>query len=70
MDELTMRPCPFCGGEATPVYCEHGSRYTSNVLYPLKKGTVKCKKCEVCLPRVYKTVARAIKVWNGSESDG
>ena len=61
---MELKPCPFCGGEATPVYCEYGDRYTSNVLYLSKRGTVKCKKCEVYLPRVYRTVSKAIEAWN------
>jgi Lar family restriction alleviation protein len=59
-----LKTCPFCGGKATPVYCENGNRYTSNMLMLSKRGTVKCKKCEVCLPRVYSKVAKAIEAWN------
>lgn len=59
-----LKRCPFCGGEATPLYCENGNRYTSNVLYISKRGTIKCKKCELTLPRVYSKVSKAIEAWN------
>ena len=59
-----LKPCPFCGGEATPVYCENGNRYTSNILYLSKRGTIKCKKCEVVLPRIYSKISKAIEAWN------
>ena len=64
MNETELKPCPFCGGEATPVYCENGSSYTSNVLIVSKRGTVKCKKCEIRLPRIYSRVSKAIEAWN------
>ena len=59
-----LKPCPFCGGEATPVYCENGSQYTSNILYINKRGTVKCKRCGIRLPRIYSRVSKAIEAWN------
>jgi Lar family restriction alleviation protein len=59
-----LKPCPFCGGEATPVYCENVNSYTSNILYVSKRGTVKCKRCELRLPRVYRRVSKAIEAWN------
>lgn len=59
-----LKPCPFCGGEATPLYCEHGDRYTSNIYYPSKRGTIKCKSCEITLPRVYSKVSKAVEAWN------
>lgn len=64
MDEL--KQCPFCGGEATPVYYDLPQKtgYTSNVFYPNKRGTIKCKNCEVTLPRIYKTIRKAAQVWN------
>lgn len=62
MDEL--KPCPFCGGKAVPIYCENGSSYTSNILYLSKRGTIKCSKCEIRLPRVYRRISRAIEAWN------
>lgn len=64
-----LKPCPFCGGEATPVYCENGSKYTSNIYYPNKRGTIKCKKCELVLPRVYSKVSKAVETWNRRVSD-
>lgn len=64
MSEIKLLPCPFCGGEATPVYCENGNRYTSNILYLSKRGTIKCKKCNLTLPRVYSKVSKAIEAWN------
>lgn len=59
-----LKPCPFCGGEATPVYCENGSQYTSNIMMINKRGTVKCKRCEIRLPRIYSRVSKAIEAWN------
>lgn len=59
-----LKPCPFCGGEATVVYCENRSEYTSNVLYLNRRGTVRCKRCEIRLPRVYRRASKAIEVWN------
>lgn len=59
-----LKPCPFCGGEAVIVYVENGNRYTSNILYKSKRGTIKCKRCEVTLPRVYSRVSKAIDKWN------
>lgn len=67
MEKLKL--CPFCGGEATPVYCENGSKYTSNIYYPNKRGTIKCKKCELVLPRVYSKVSKAVETWNRRVSD-
>lgn len=64
MGDERLKPCPFCGGEATPLYCENGNRYTSNILYLSKRGTIKCKKCGLTLPRVYSRVSKAIEVWN------
>lgn len=64
MSDLKLKPCPFCGGEAMPVYCENGSRYTSNIVYLSKRGTVKCKRCQLELPHVYSTVRKAIEAWN------
>lgn len=65
-----LKPCPFCGGEAVPVYCEHGSKYMSNVLRLSNRGTIKCKRCEVELPRMYSRVSKAIEAWNRRVSDG
>lgn len=62
--------CPFCGEEATVVYCENGSEYTSNVLYLNKRGTVRCKHCEIRLPRIYRRVGNAIEAWNRRAEDG
>lgn len=64
MNEL--KPCPFCGGEATPIYYDlpQDSYYTSNVYYLNKRGSIKCKKCEIALPRIYRTVSKAAEVWN------
>lgn len=59
-----LKPCPFCGGSPIPVYCENGNRYTSNVFYPSKRGTVKCKQCEIELPRVYSKITKAVEAWN------
>lgn len=59
-----LKPCPFCGGEPVPVYCENGSRYTSNVLDKSKRGTIKCKRCELTLPRIYKKISTAMEAWN------
>ena len=67
---IELKPCPFCGGEATPVYCENGNRYTSNILYLSKRGTIKCQKCEVVLPRTYSSVSKAIEAWNRRANDG
>ena len=64
MDENKLIPCPFCGGEATPVYCENGNRYTSNLLYLSKRGTVKCKRCGLMLPKIYARISTAMKAWN------
>lgn len=61
-----LKRCPFCGGMATPVYYDLNQDvgYRSNILHKGKRGTIKCKKCEVQLPRIYKTVGYAIDVWN------
>ena len=59
-----LKPCPFCGGEAVPVYSNKGSLYTCNILMLSERGTVKCKKCGVRLPRIYSRVSKAIDVWN------
>ena len=61
---IKLKPCPFCGGEATPVYCENGNQYTSNIMYLSKRGTIKCKHCGVELQRVYSRVSKAIEAWN------
>lgn len=62
MDEL--KPCPFCGGSAVPIYCENGNRYTSNVYYPGKRGTIQCQRCGITLPKVYAKMSRAVERWN------
>lgn len=64
MKDMNLKHCPFCGGEAVPVYSDKGSLYTSNILMLGEKGTVKCKKCEVRLPRIYSRVSKAIEAWN------
>ena len=65
MNMNDLKPCPFCGGNATPVYRhENGDLYTSNILMLSVSGTVKCKKCGVQLPKIYNRVSYAIKVWN------
>lgn len=64
MNSGLLKHCPFCGGEAIPVYHENGNRYTSNIYYPSKRGTIKCKSCEITLPRVYSRVSKAVEVWN------
>ena len=66
-----LKKCPFCGGDATPVYYDlpQASGYTSNIFYAGKRGTIKCKKCEVRLPRIYRTVRKASEVWNRRFSD-
>ena len=69
METVELKRCPFCGGEATPVYIEKGSRYTSNVLYLQKSGTIKCKKCEIELPRRYSKITKAIETWNRRAND-
>ena len=65
-----LKPCPFCGGEATPVYCNKGGVYTSNILYSTKRGTIKCKKCGIKLPHNYAKISRAIEVWNRRVNNG
>ena len=64
MDKNELLPCPFCGGEATPVYCENDNRYTSNLLYLSKCGTIKCKRCGLMLPKIYSRTSKAMKAWN------
>lgn len=59
-----LKHCPFCGGEAEPVYFEHGNKYRSNILYLSKHGTIRCKRCGVELPGVYSRVSKAIESWN------
>lgn len=61
---IDLKPCPFCGGSPIPVYCENGNRYTSNIFYPSKRGTVKCKRCKIELPRVYSKITKAVEAWN------
>lgn len=69
METHELKPCPFCGGEAAPVYCERGSKYRSNVLYLSKRGTIRCKRCKVELPRVYSRVSKAAEAWNRRASN-
>ena len=64
-----LKPCPFCGGQAVPVYSNKGSLYTGNILMLSAEGTIKCKKCEVRLPRIYSRVSKAIEAWNRRAKD-
>lgn len=70
-EDIIIKTCPFCGGEAEPLYyttkgnsIKRETPYTSNILMLSHRGTIKCKKCEIVLPRTYKTVRYAIEVWN------
>lgn len=38
MDGITLKPCPFCGGE--PEYIERGNEYMG-----IKETNVRCKRC-------------------------
>ena len=60
-----LKPCPFCGGDATPVYCENGNQYTSNIVYLSKRGTIRCKRCGLQLPKIYSRFRKAAEIWNG-----
>ena len=75
-----INPCPFCGGDARPVYYDgpeckkmqipsYNAGYNSNFVYPGKRGTIKCKKCGQMLPRIYNKVSKAIDVWNGRSKE-
>ena len=65
-----LKPCPFCGGKAVPVYYENGSGFTSNLFYASKKCTIKCEKCGIVAPHIYAKASNAIKYWNRRVSDG
>ena len=51
MTEQKLKPCPFCGGEAS-IYVAHDDGYY-----------VCCDECGCCLP-VYNMEQDAIREWN------
>lgn len=64
-EDYGIKPCPFCGGKAVPVYVDkNGNRWRSNLTYLSYRGTVKCAHCEIELPRIYSRVSKAIERWN------
>ena len=64
-EDYGIKPCPFCGGKAVPVYVDkRGNRWRSNLFYASYRGTVKCAKCEIELPRIYSRVSKAVERWN------
>ena len=64
VSDAVLKRCPFCGGEAKLLYCENGSRYSSNIYYPNKRGIVECKRCGITLPRVSAKASKAVEMWN------
>lgn len=54
-DELKLKPCPFCGGEAIRgIACHVNEDYAFRV---------ECRECKIVTP-FYDTEADAIKAWN------
>lgn len=56
MTEQKLKPCPFCGGEAS-IYVAYDDGYC-----------VCCDECGCCLP-VYNTEEDAIREWNRRTND-
>lgn len=54
MDEIKLKPCPFCGGEATVagIYSSNGTKFF-----------VACTVCGIETPRIFRTRETAAKVW-------
>ena len=52
----TLKPCPFCGGEAV---LEDLGRYETNGRY-----FVRCSKCEIAQENLWATKQTAVKRWN------
>ena len=66
MDEL--KPCPFCGGEATIVPHEFYSAATNT--FKVESYGVMCKKCETSGYQFFGCEEHAVAAWNRRVNDG
>lgn len=58
--QVELKPCPFCGGEASVYYHYHGFEVT---------WSARCKKCSAEMAYVALTKAKAIAAWNTRAAD-
>lgn len=62
MDEIKLKQCPFCGGEAELVYT---TTSTPKPYVKCKFGAMLTPKCEACMyPWMYDTEEEAVEAWN------
>lgn len=55
-----LKPCPFCGGEATFVYID----------MEIPSGFVRCKKKLCCHQSQVRVLEKAIEAWNRRADNG
>lgn len=61
MSVISLKPCPFCGGEAVATY---DSEYNPKGVY-----WVSCGRCGAMPRGVFNTEAEAIQAWNTRVND-
>lgn len=76
MDEIELKPCPFCGGKAvheawvdvTPVYDENGAYVDADTFYFEKTG---CPTCDIWFfISEDEEEESTVKAWNRRVKDG
>ena len=69
-----LKPCPFCGGEATHWFCSSDGSCISNVGGKLwgkecSHHIIRCKKCGI-KTKVYATNKNCYNAWQRRADDG
>lgn len=64
MRNLKLMRCPFCNGNGEVVYKDRNYEYTDPNYFPLKSGTVRCRKCGLRLPKFFASAENAVEAWN------
>lgn len=57
-EKVELKPCPFCGGDATLYHYRH-----DRTAYQTHKYTVECPTCGASVP-FYNTEEKALEIWN------
>ena len=75
MDEIKLKPCPFCGSLGKLYVCDASGQYYSNegTVYIHGRATnhylIRCKSCGI-KTKAYKTRKGVYRAWNRRVNDG